>query len=76
MNVDTSPLFEPLTVKNKTLRNRVVMPPMVTVRGIATPEGIAWSRGLRDDFGDPILGPPEAEQGHVSEKRCKAGKAE
>ncbi len=42
MQINTSPLFEPLTVKAKTLKNRVVMPPMVTLRGITSPEGIAW----------------------------------
>ncbi len=42
MPSDVSPLFEPLSVKGKTLRNRIVMPPMVTLRGIAMPEGIQW----------------------------------
>jgi len=40
--VDVSLLFEPLTVKGKVFRNRIVMPPMVALRGIATPEGIEW----------------------------------
>ncbi len=42
MMLDTAPLFEPLTVKGKTLRNRVVMPPMVVLRGLTTPEGVEW----------------------------------
>lgn len=37
-----NPLFSPLTIKSKTLRNRIVMPPMVQVRPITSPEGIAW----------------------------------
>lgn len=40
--MDVGPLFEPLRVGGKTLRNRIVMPPMVVVRGITTPEGIEW----------------------------------
>jgi 2,4-dienoyl-CoA reductase-like NADH-dependent reductase (Old Yellow Enzyme family) len=44
MTVDVSPLFQPLEVKGKTLRNRVVMPPMVQLRGLTTPEGIEWYR--------------------------------
>ena len=39
---DVSPLFEPLTVKGKTLRNRIVMPPMVGKRPLTSPEGIEW----------------------------------
>lgn len=42
MSVDTSVLFEPLSVKGKVLRNRLVMPPMVVLRGLATPEGVEW----------------------------------
>ena len=42
MPVDVSPLFAPLTIKTRTLRNRIVMPPMVVLRGITTPEGIQW----------------------------------
>jgi NADPH2 dehydrogenase len=42
MSVDLSPLFNPLKVKDKEIPNRIVMPPMVTVRGIITPEGITW----------------------------------
>ena len=37
-----NPLFTPLQVKGKTLRNRVVMPPMVVNRGISTTEGWEW----------------------------------
>ena len=39
---DVTPLFAPLHVKGKTMRNRIVMPPMVVNRGLATPEGRAW----------------------------------
>lgn len=39
---DVATLFRPLQVKNKTLRNRIVMPPMVVKRGLATPEGRQW----------------------------------
>ena len=39
---DATALFEPLQVKDKTLRNRIVMPPMVVNRGLNTPEGREW----------------------------------
>jgi len=39
---DVTPLFKPIQVKNKTFRNRIVMPPMVINRGINTPEGYQW----------------------------------
>ena len=42
MSIDSAPLFETLKVRNKTLPNRVVMPPMVVLRGLTTPEGIEW----------------------------------
>ena len=42
MAVDTGLLFQTLTVKGKMLRNRIVMPPMVVLRGLATPEGVEW----------------------------------
>jgi 2,4-dienoyl-CoA reductase-like NADH-dependent reductase (Old Yellow Enzyme family) len=32
----------PLQVRGKTLRNRIVMPPMVVNRGLTTPEGCEW----------------------------------
>jgi 2,4-dienoyl-CoA reductase-like NADH-dependent reductase (Old Yellow Enzyme family) len=35
-------LFEPLEVKGKTIPNRIVMPPMVTVRNILKPDGRRW----------------------------------
>ena len=35
-------LFTPLQVGKKSLRNRIVMPPMVVRRGVTTPEGCAW----------------------------------
>jgi len=37
-----SVLFGPLQVKSVTLRNRIVVPPMVTNRDIAGPDGIHW----------------------------------
>lgn len=37
-------LFAPLTVKGFVLRNRLVMPPMVSNRFIGGPDGIAWYR--------------------------------
>jgi len=39
---DVTLLFAPLQVKHKTLRNRIVMPPMVVNRGLTTPEGQQW----------------------------------
>ena len=35
-------LFQPLQVRNKMLRNRVVMPPMVTNMGLVTEQAVAW----------------------------------
>jgi len=40
--MDVTPLFAPLQVGQKTLRNRIVMPPMVVNRGLATPQGAEW----------------------------------
>jgi 2,4-dienoyl-CoA reductase-like NADH-dependent reductase (Old Yellow Enzyme family) len=40
--MDVTPLFAPLKVGQKTLRNRIVMPPMVVNRGLATPQGAEW----------------------------------
>jgi 2,4-dienoyl-CoA reductase-like NADH-dependent reductase (Old Yellow Enzyme family) len=37
-----APLFSPLEVKGHTLRNRIVCPPMVVNRGLATPEACEW----------------------------------
>jgi len=37
-------LFEPLNIKNVTLRNRVVMPPMVGNMGVVTEQAIAFYR--------------------------------
>lgn len=48
MEPDIGPLFEPFQVKGKTFRNRLVMPPMVQLRGITTPEGIQWYRERAD----------------------------
>jgi 2,4-dienoyl-CoA reductase-like NADH-dependent reductase (Old Yellow Enzyme family) len=42
MNKDIAPLFAPLQVKHKTLRNRIVCPPMVVNRGLTTPEACVW----------------------------------
>lgn len=53
---DTHLLFEPLNVRGRVLRNRVVMPPMVTLRGIATSAGIAWyGRHARGGVGLAIV---------------------
>mgnify|MGYP001586361356 CR=1 FL=1 len=40
--VDVSPLFAPLEVCGKVLRNRIVMPPMVQLRRITGPDGIEY----------------------------------
>ena len=40
--LDYSVLFSPFRVKSTTLRNRIVVPPMVTNRDIAGPDGIQW----------------------------------
>jgi 2,4-dienoyl-CoA reductase-like NADH-dependent reductase (Old Yellow Enzyme family) len=42
MTLDVRPLFEPLQVRNKRLRNRIVMPPMVVSRGTATRAAAEW----------------------------------
>ena len=42
MALDVSTIFKPLKVKGFTLRNRVVMPPMVSNRGIVSPAGLEW----------------------------------
>jgi NADPH2 dehydrogenase len=39
---DVSLLFQPLTVRGKTLRNRIVMPPMVTLRDLTSREALDW----------------------------------
>jgi len=39
---DIRELFAPLTVRQWTFRNRIVMPPMVTCRDITAPDGAAW----------------------------------
>jgi 2,4-dienoyl-CoA reductase-like NADH-dependent reductase (Old Yellow Enzyme family) len=39
---DVAPLFTPLQVKNKTLRNRIVLPPMVVNRPLNGREGWEW----------------------------------
>ena len=41
-NPALSPLFETLAIRQWSLKNRVVMPPMVTVRSIVGEDGIAW----------------------------------
>jgi len=39
---DVKALFEPLQAKKKTIRNRIVMPPMVANRGVITSESQEW----------------------------------
>ncbi len=43
-----APLFEPLRVKKTTLRNRIVLPPMVSNRDISASEGVEWYRELAE----------------------------
>ena len=40
--MDVTPLFSPLRIRHKVLPNRIVMPPMVGLRSLTSPEGIAW----------------------------------
>jgi 2,4-dienoyl-CoA reductase-like NADH-dependent reductase (Old Yellow Enzyme family) len=42
MNIEPSPLFQPLQIGPKTLRNRIVMPPMVVNRDLAGADGPEW----------------------------------
>jgi 2,4-dienoyl-CoA reductase-like NADH-dependent reductase (Old Yellow Enzyme family) len=42
MTIDTSALFTPLDIRGKTLRNRIVMPPMVVNRDLAGPAARDW----------------------------------
>jgi 2,4-dienoyl-CoA reductase-like NADH-dependent reductase (Old Yellow Enzyme family) len=42
MAIDTSPLFTPLQIGHRTLRNRIVMPPMVVNRDLAGESGQQW----------------------------------
>ncbi|MGC8782636.1 MAG: hypothetical protein ACP5UQ_17380 [Anaerolineae bacterium] len=42
MTDNIAPLFEPLPIKHKTLRNRIVMPPMVVNCGLTGPDACAW----------------------------------
>lgn len=42
MKHDVAPLFESLTIGAKTLRNRIVMPPMVVNRGLTSPDAWEW----------------------------------
>jgi 2,4-dienoyl-CoA reductase-like NADH-dependent reductase (Old Yellow Enzyme family) len=51
MALDTSPLFAPLTVKSKTLRNRIVMPPMVG-RGLVADAD--WPHKVREGRFDEV----------------------
>ena len=46
MNPQHAELFAPLKIGRLELRNRIVAPPMVQVRPIASPEGVAWYRRL------------------------------
>jgi 2,4-dienoyl-CoA reductase-like NADH-dependent reductase (Old Yellow Enzyme family) len=41
MDKEVALLFTPLQVKHKTLRNRIVMPPMAVNRGLATRQACA-----------------------------------
>jgi 2,4-dienoyl-CoA reductase-like NADH-dependent reductase (Old Yellow Enzyme family) len=42
MNKEIAPLFAPLQVGRRTLRNRIVLPPMVVNRGLTTAEACQW----------------------------------
>lgn len=42
MSIDVTPLFQPLSIQSKKLRNRIVMPPMVGLRPLTGPEGVEW----------------------------------
>ena len=42
MSLDVSPLFTSFNIKDRVMRNRIVMPPMVVLRGLTSPEGVAW----------------------------------
>lgn len=42
MSLDVTPLFEPLHIRTKVLRNRIVMPPMVVLRGLTGDDGVQW----------------------------------
>ena len=42
MNMDISPLFRPLQIREIALRNRVVMPPMVVLRDVSSAQGVSW----------------------------------
>jgi 2,4-dienoyl-CoA reductase-like NADH-dependent reductase (Old Yellow Enzyme family) len=44
-NLDISPLFSPLPIKDKRLRNRIVMPPLVVNRRLTGNEGLEWYAG-------------------------------
>lgn len=44
MTAPSSLLSQPLRIRAWHLRNRVVMPPMVSVRDIAAPDGVDWYR--------------------------------
>ncbi len=46
MRLEHAILFEPLTVKGLTLRNRIVCPPMATNRNIIGEDGIGWYRRI------------------------------
>ena len=43
---DYSPLFEPFKLRTLTLRNRIVVPPMVTLRNIIGDDGVRWYRRM------------------------------
>jgi 2,4-dienoyl-CoA reductase-like NADH-dependent reductase (Old Yellow Enzyme family) len=55
-HVDVRPLFEPVQIKNKLLRNRIVMAPMVVNRGLTTAEAWQWyGRRARGGVGMVIV---------------------
>ena len=44
VTLDVSRLFRELKVRDKVLPNRIVMPLMVAVRGLTTPQGVSHLR--------------------------------
>ena len=52
--MDTSLLFEPLNIKHKKMRNRIVLPAMVTLRNLTTPEAASWY-GERSEGGAGLV---------------------
>ncbi len=46
MNAMHAELFEPLTIGRNRLRNRIVVPPMVQLRPLTSPQTVAWYRRM------------------------------